>query len=153
MKRNWSVEDVTDRLEQAFKTLRNMPDKERRFLSARSNWPDYVRKYYEGGIDYKSVPKIRLVPSAEDITKMDEALEWLRWITKCRHRDTATLGRIVWARAEGFSWREISWMCTPERDRKHNRKTISHVTCVGWYKIGIVYITDRLNRTNAKKRS
>ena len=147
MTRIWRHQDVTARLELAAKTLRALPDQQRRYLTTKSNWPDYVQKYYEGSMDLEATAYVRVVPSAAEISKMDEALEWLRWISKCRHRDTGTLGRIIWARAEGFSWRDIAAMC------HRSSGGVSHVTCVGWYKIGIVYITHRLNRTNARKRN
>jgi hypothetical protein len=41
-------------------------------------------------------------PGPEAITRMEEALEWLRWLEP-------TDAKIVWLRASGQRWKEICW--------------------------------------------
>jgi hypothetical protein len=44
--------------------------------------------------------RIRIVPTAAEIQRMDECIDWLRWLDP----DDA---KIVWLRAEGKRWRQV----------------------------------------------
>lgn len=139
----WTPEDVEIRLEQAAKTERELPDKERRFLILKTSWRqiEFVRDFFINtkknivGTDRETYHRIRIIPSAKDISEMEECLKWYRAVTRSRHKDTTTLGRILWARAKGFSNYQIAKFVgkSPETVRV-------------WGKMAIKYITDALNR-------
>lgn len=63
-----------------------------------SSWPEYVHdaKHAYG---YHEV-RMRVIPSAADIQRMDECIAWLRFVNP---EDA----RIVWLRAEGWRWRQV----------------------------------------------
>lgn len=83
---------IEDRMEEAAITLRRLPNPPGSGPNGYGqSWPEYVRDakhaygYHEA--------RIRVVPSAADIQRMDECIDWLRFV----HPDDA---RIVWLRAE-----------------------------------------------------
>lgn len=95
----WTRSMVEDRLEEAATTLKHLPDPPG--SGARgvgSSWPDYVREAWHA-YGYHAA-RMRIVPSAAEITRMEECLTWMAWLSP----DDA---RIVWHRAEGKRWREI----------------------------------------------
>lgn len=95
-KQKWDCEMVANRLEEAAGILRRLPDAKSRGL--KSNWPDTIPT--QG--DYRSnTTKIHLGPPLPDaIDRMDEALEWLRWLDEDGRR-------LVWLRAERIQWKMI----------------------------------------------
>jgi hypothetical protein len=44
--------------------------------------------------------RMRVIPSAQDIERMEECIEWLRLVENSE-------GRIIWLRAERVRWRQI----------------------------------------------
>jgi hypothetical protein len=76
-----SMEELRRRLEDSANTLRSLPlDKASRGPAGfRSNMPDVIREASEA-YNYHRVGLARVVPSAADIGRMDEALGWVsRW--------------------------------------------------------------------------
>lgn len=97
MAEKWTEEMVEDRFREAAATMKRLPD-----VSVQgfvSSWPPIIREFWEAyGWD---VPKIRLgPPTGESIDRMDECLEWIRWLEPEQMR-------LVWARAEGLPWKII----------------------------------------------
>ena len=93
---HWTHQKIINRLEEAAGTLRRLPDK--RLQGLKSNWPETIPTRGDYGSD-----EIRLrlgPPSPEAIDRMDEALEWLRWL------DTEDR-QMVWLRAERIPWKMI----------------------------------------------
>jgi hypothetical protein len=95
----WNARIVEDRLEEAAITLRRLPNPAG--SGARgfgSSWPDYVREarhaygYHEA--------QMRVIPNASEIQRMEDCIDWLRWLDP---EDA----RIVWLRAEGARWRQV----------------------------------------------
>ncbi|MBF0286010.1 MAG: helix-turn-helix domain-containing protein [Magnetococcales bacterium] len=86
----WTMKVVASRLEEAAATLRLLPgDSPRGYVSF---WPDVVHAKKDAyGCNDPDPP--RLLPSPAEITRMDEALEWLQWL----ERDQV---QIVWLHAE-----------------------------------------------------
>ena len=90
--------DIEDRFEEAAYTLRRLPEKDRpRGYS--SYWPAVVHdaKHAYG---YTPEAPMRVIPSAAQITRMEECLDWLLLVDP---EDA----RIVWLRAEGARWRQV----------------------------------------------
>lgn len=94
-----SVREIEDRLEEAARTLRRLPNPPGSTPRGYgSSWPDYVRDPWHA-YGY-SQARMKVIPSASDIQRMEECLDWLRWLAP----DDA---RIVWMRAEGHRWRQV----------------------------------------------
>jgi hypothetical protein len=91
--------EIEDRFEEAAITLRRLPNPTGSGPRGYGqSWPDYVQEA-QHAYGYTEV-RIRIVPSAAEIQRMDECIEWLRWLDP----DDA---KIVWLRAEGKRWRQV----------------------------------------------
>ena len=92
--------EIEDRMEEAARTLRRLPDPPgsgpRGFGSS---WPDHVQEARHAYGYHQA--RMRVVPSARDIQRMEEAIDWLRLIPDPDDR------RIVWMRAQGHRWRAV----------------------------------------------
>lgn len=107
-------EELQERLFDAIRTLKALPDPDSRFTRPKlSHWPDTLRERWlvwqialervkEGDSAFDLVWSDRFTPSKSGIDKMDEALEWLTWI------DAREL-KIITHRAFGMSWMRIGW--------------------------------------------
>ncbi len=90
---------VEDRMEEAALTLRRLPNPPGSGPKGYGqSWPEYVQEAKDA-YGYHDV-RMRVVPSAAEIQRMDECIDWLRFIEP----DDA---RIVWLRAEGYRWRQV----------------------------------------------
>lgn len=93
--------DVFEQIRRAARTLRRLPRVEvkNRFC----NWPDIIRSFHDAyGWNDPERPKV--VPTARQLSEMDEAIRWLAWLSGFGEE----YSRILWARAEGLSWRQIA---------------------------------------------
>ncbi len=91
---------IEDRMEEAALTLRRLPDP--RGSGPRGygqSWPEYVHEARHAYGYHET--RLRVVPSAAEIQRMEECIDWLRFL----HPDDAT---IVWRRAEGWRWRQVA---------------------------------------------
>lgn len=91
---------IHERISEAARVLRLLPDTDRRFLAAGSkcSWPMYVREWTAYAADTARSP--RIPPTAAEITRMGETLEWIAWLaTKDGSAATA-----VWL-SFGAGWR------------------------------------------------
>jgi hypothetical protein len=88
--------DVERRVLRAMQTLRAVPDRERRYWSSKSIWPDYVREHMDA---YASVeaPMPRFRPTPADISDYLTALSWVRHLSRSDWR-------LLWWRSFGFSF-------------------------------------------------
>ena len=94
----WTPEVVAERLEEAADTLRRLPAV--RVQGYFSTWPAVVRDFWEAFGWHDA--EVRLGPPAPAaIDRMDETLQWLRWLNPDETR-------LVWLRAEGVRWKLIS---------------------------------------------
>ena len=95
----WTVDDVRQRLEEAGRTLMLLPIPKHGFPDrVRSHWPDTFSQMEDVFIalvgaaeqvkqDFaRSHNTVRMTPSARDVARMDEALEWLWRISDPRKR-------------------------------------------------------------------
>lgn len=125
--------EIIERLEEAAWTERHLPDKERRHLRYRlQHWPEWQRDWFTGVSDLESQPRIRIVPSPQEIDRMEEVLGWLRWISASRHRDAITTARVIWAKSQGISFRKMQRMLG-----------VHHKQAERWYAIGIGQLARR----------
>jgi hypothetical protein len=92
--------DIEDRLEEAALTLRRLPHPPGTGPKGYGNsWPEHVREarhaygYHEA--------RMRVVPNAREIGRMEEAIGWLLLVSDPDDR------RILWMRADGYAWKHI----------------------------------------------
>jgi hypothetical protein len=93
----WTPALVEERLIEAAETMRRMP--ETRVQGYSNGWPTILREFQDR-VGEAAVPLRRPPPSPDAITRMEEALSWLRWLEP----DDV---KLVWMRAERARWREI----------------------------------------------
>lgn len=93
------ITDVERRLMRAFKTLRVLPDPERKFGSGRSAWPE-VLQLREEAYGYTEVSMPRFRPTHFDVGDMLTALDWVRCLTKSDRK-------LVWWRSFDVSFKQI----------------------------------------------
>lgn len=117
----WTPTEIEDRLEEAALTLRRLPNPlgsgSRGFGSS---WPETVRSVHTA-YGYERA-RMRVVPSAREISRMDEAIGWLRLIKDPDDR------RIVWMRAEGHRWRSVGIAAGVVRQTAWRRWTAALLT-------------------------
>ena len=120
-----SVHEVEDRLEEAALTMKRLPNTGGP-KGYGSSWPDYVRSRWTAyGFEQA---RVRVIPNAKEIQRMDEAIDWLRLIT---HEDEARAAqdrRIVWMRAEQMPWRAICSRVGLSRSQAWRRWTAALIT-------------------------
>lgn len=75
LKADITIDKVERRFLRACKTIRVLPDLERRFLKHNNGWPDYVRDHNEAyGYGEAMMPRFR--PTPFDVTDVLTALAW-----------------------------------------------------------------------------
>ncbi len=97
MMKKWTPDMVTERLEEAAETMKRLPPVMSKKIAC--SWPPIIQEFWEayGWNDMK----VRLGPPTPDaIGRMDEVMEWLRWL----ELDDV---RLVWLRAERVPWKLI----------------------------------------------
>jgi hypothetical protein len=126
--------EIEDRFEEAALTLRRLPNPPGSGPKGYgSSWPEYVHDarhaygYHEA--------RMRVIPSAQDIERMEECIEWLRLVE-------ASEGRIIWLRAERVRWRQICIRMGCVRSTAWRRWAASLIT-----------IANHLNRRGKSSRS
>jgi hypothetical protein len=96
---DWTPEQVEERLEEAADVLKRLPEEKVR--GHFNVWPEVIHDFGDR-IGQEPSPMRRPPPSAAAISRMEEALTWVRFLAP---ED----GKLLWARAEGASWKEICW--------------------------------------------
>ena len=116
--------DVEMRLVEAVDTLKRLPVPD--IQRSVTRWPEFIRDGHEA-YGYGAA-RVRLAPAASRaITRLDETLEWLRWLPRAAQR-------IAWSRASGFSWRRIASFAGKAPN-----------TCRAWHRSALHLIATRLN--------
>ena len=130
---SWSVEAVESRIEEAASVIRRLPPV--RVPGYFNTWPTMVTEFADRV--GREPERMRLPPPSTDaITRMEQALEWLRWLN-------GEDAKLVWARSEGTPWKQI---CC--------RFGIARATANRRYQYALALIAWRLNGRNAPaKRS
>ena len=90
---------IEDRMEEAALTLRRLPNPPGSGPKGfGQSWPEYVHEARHAYGYHET--RMRVIPSAAEIQRMEECIDWLRFIGPEE-------ARIVWLRAEGWRWRQV----------------------------------------------
>jgi len=93
------IRDVEKRILRAFKTLRVLPDPERRFFNQRSAWPEVLQSF-EDAYGYTDVKMPKFRPTPFDCGDYLTALDWVRGLD-------APAVRLIVSRSFDFSFQQI----------------------------------------------
>lgn len=96
-----TVVDVEQRVLRACKTLRAIPDPDKRFRVMHSPWPEIVTSAEEA-YGYTEVRMPRFKPTPADVDDMLPALALARVLDQ-------QAWRLIWARSYGYSYRQIGF--------------------------------------------
>ena len=98
--------EIEDRFEEAALTLKRLPNPPASGPRGYGrSWPEYVHEA-KHAYGYEEA-RMRVVPSAAEIQRMEEAIDWLKLIGGDDPQAAADNRRIVWMRAEGQRWRQV----------------------------------------------
>jgi hypothetical protein len=93
------IPEIERRIMRACKTIRALPDRDKRFHVVESWWPEVVRSAEEAyGYTEAAMPKFR--PTPYDVSDVLNALAWARGLEKREWR-------MVWWRSFDLSFRQI----------------------------------------------
>ena len=120
----WTTDEVANRFHEAAITARRLPPV--RVQGYSNTWPPIVRQAWEvlGADDaiYRSYP-----PTPQAVEQMLEAMRWVQWLeVEQRH--------LVWMRADGYRWREITRRFGCDRTTAWRR-----------WNIALLVVSERLN--------
>lgn len=126
--------EIEDRFEEAALTLRRLPNPPG--SGARGygrSWPEYVHEA-KHAYGYEEA-RMRVIPNAREIQRMEEALEWLALVGGDSEQAIIDNRRIVWMRAEGHRWKQIC-------------RAVGCVRSTAWrrWTAALVTIANRLNK-------
>jgi hypothetical protein len=121
---SWTTDEVANRFHEAAITARRLPPV--RVQGYFNTWPPIVRQAWEvlGADDaiYRSYP-----PTPQAVERMLEAMRWVQWLdVEQRH--------LVWMRADGYRWREITRRFGCDRTTAWRR-----------WNIALLVVSERLN--------
>ena len=112
--------EIEDQFEDAALTLRRLPNPPGSGAKGYGkSWPEYVHDARQA-YGYDEV-RMRVVPSARDIQRMEDCIGWLAWLDP---EDA----RIVWLRAEGVRWRQVCYRAGVVRTTAWRRWAASLLT-------------------------
>ena len=98
----WTHEWLVERLADAGDTLRRLPKPKGQERSLHAAWPEMLREWLAYGDETTQVRRARPHPQA--ITRLDEVLEMLMWLTPAQRA-------VLWARhAERMTWPKIQFL-------------------------------------------
>ena len=130
--KKWDGKMVAARLEEAVETIKRLPANGLKPTGYVSSWPPILREFFEA-YGWNKL-EVRLgPPSPEAIDRMEEVLEWLRWLEPDQVR-------LVWLHAEGVPRKLIM-----------ARIGVSRATAWRMWAAALVVIATRLNLSKERK--
>lgn len=99
MVEKWTPKLVADRLEEAASTLRRLPLTGLKPRAYGNNWPTVIHEFSEAYGWNVTVVNLG-PPTSEAISRMDEVMDWLRYLDPDQVR-------LVWLRASKVPWKVI----------------------------------------------
>lgn len=126
------ISELEDIFQQAASVESKLPDKERRKLEMKCGWPDYL--YDLDDKKDQEMEPVKLALTSKQIGIMEKAHKWLNFLGMRKDKRTITGKRIIWARANGFSYRDIAFQAG-----------VPPKTCENWYKADLKRILFKIN--------
>lgn len=140
----WTLRDVKYCLTEAADTLRRLPfPKNGAPAALRAAWPDVVNDWLAYG--YNPARALRSAPSQEAIQRLDEVLSWLHWLNRDQRM-------IVWARAQGWTWRKIIELDDEERLGRGRQERQLRSICGDGYARILSHLNDTAPRATGVER-
>ena len=107
----WTPSLVEERFVEAADVMRRLPNV--RIPGHFNTWPAMMAEFSD--LVGREPERMRRPPPAPDaITRMEEALEWLRWLDP-------TDAKIVWLRATGTRWKDVCYKVGLARSSANER--------------------------------
>jgi hypothetical protein len=108
---NWTAKMVEERVVDAAQVMRRLPPV--RVPGYFSTWPRALVEFADL-VGQQPEPMRLPPPSPAAISRMEEALGWLRWLE-------GEDAKLVWARADRTQWKAICWRFGIARATAHRR--------------------------------
>lgn len=106
---HWTVTMVEERFVDAADTMKRLPDV--RVPGYFNTWPKMLYEFAD--LVGQEPPRFtRVRPTAEAISRMEETLDWLKWLESVDRK-------IVWLRACGERWKQVCWKAKLQRAAAH----------------------------------
>jgi hypothetical protein len=110
----WTAPQLRDRLAEAAHTLRRLPwPKHGKPQPERALWPDVAHDWMAYG--WQAARLQRIPPTAQEVSRMDEVLAWLLWLTRDQRL-------ILWGRANHWAWAKLVQLDDLERNGNGRRE-------------------------------
>lgn len=125
------VAEIISIFEEAASVEKMLPNRDRAMLDARSGWVDYV--YDADDRKDQEVEFRKERPTAKQIDILNKALRWRDMLGMRKDTRTVRRKQILWARACGFSYRDIAFVVG-----------MPPQTVQDWYKRDISFLTKKI---------
>ncbi|MBR1399044.1 MAG: hypothetical protein IJ564_02570 [Alphaproteobacteria bacterium] len=121
-----SRQDIMERFEEAVIIAKRLPSVKP--AGYKTAWPDII--YTEIEILQQDKKTIRLLPTPEQLTRLDEVLDWIVVLTEVERK-------LIWLRANHEPWRDVCFklgMCRSAANEKLNSALDYLSEVIGEYK-------------------
>lgn len=107
--RRWTESAIEERFVEAADVMKRLPD-----VCVPGHFNTWPRILYEFSdlVSQEPPPITRVRPSAAAITRMEETLDWLKWLEPIDRK-------VVWLRASGERWKTVCWKVGLQRAAAH----------------------------------
>jgi uncharacterized protein DUF6362 len=133
----WTPSLIEERFVEAADVMKRLPNV--RVPGHFNTWPAMMAEFAD--LIGREPERLRRGPPAPDaISRMDEAIGWLRWLEPAE-------AKIVWLRASGVRWKEICWKVGLARTAANQRWL--YALCVMAFKLSGEQLPARRSRQHA----
>jgi len=137
----WTESMVEERFVEAADVIKRLPDV--RVPGYFNTWPKALYEFAD--LVGQEPPRLtRIRPTAEAISRMEETLEWLKWLQP-------TDARIVWLRASGERWKTVCWKVGLARAAAHEHWL--YALCVVTWKLNGHHLPKGLSKRRFIERT
>jgi flavin-binding protein dodecin len=107
--RRWTETMVEERFVEAADVMKRLPN-----VCVPGHFNTWPKMLYEFSdlVGQEPPPTMRLRPTAEAITRMEETLDWLKWLEPIDRK-------VMWLRASGERWKTVCWKVGLQRAAAH----------------------------------
>ncbi len=107
--RHWTETMVEERFVEAADIMKRLPN-----VCVPGHFNTWPKMLYEFSdlVGQEPPPTMRLRPTAEAISRMEETLDWLKWLEPVDRK-------VMWLRASGERWKTVCWKVGLKRAAAH----------------------------------